>query len=101
MVDRIPYKNRAEVMQGALDMLILKTLQWRPLHGYGIVHANKLGRVALRTDRVALTCTASAGAPGMGAFRVEQTESIQCAKFYRITAAGKKRLASGWDVGSA
>src|SRR5207248_3344703 len=33
------YKNRIELDQGTLDMLILQTLQWGPQHGYGIVQA--------------------------------------------------------------
>ncbi|MGH9584149.1 MAG: helix-turn-helix transcriptional regulator, partial [Bryobacteraceae bacterium] len=33
------YKNRIELLQGTLDMLILQTLQWGPQHGYGIVQA--------------------------------------------------------------
>src|ERR1039458_3263642 len=30
------YKNRIELLQGTLDMLILQTLQWGPRHGYGL-----------------------------------------------------------------
>ena len=33
------YRNRIELLQGTLDMLILQTLQWGPQHGYGIVQA--------------------------------------------------------------
>ena len=33
-LERLP--NRVELLQGTLDMLILKTLQWGPTHGYGI-----------------------------------------------------------------
>ena len=33
------YKNRIELLQGTLDMLILQTLQWGPQHGYGISQA--------------------------------------------------------------
>ena len=36
------YKNRIELLQGTLDMLILQTLQWGPQHGYGIVQALRL-----------------------------------------------------------
>ena len=39
MMKRRAYKNRVEVLQGTLDMLILKTLQWGPQHGYGIMQA--------------------------------------------------------------
>ena len=30
------YQNRIEILQGTLDMLILKSLQWGEQHGYGI-----------------------------------------------------------------
>jgi hypothetical protein len=33
------YQNRIELLQGTLDMLILKTLQWGEQHGYGISQA--------------------------------------------------------------
>ena len=39
MIGRNRYKNRIELLQGTLDMLILQTLQWGPQHGYGIVQA--------------------------------------------------------------
>ena len=39
MIRKRAYENRVEVLQGTLDMLILKTLQWGPQHGYGIVQA--------------------------------------------------------------
>ena len=30
------YRNRIELLQGTLDLMILQTLQWGPQHGYGI-----------------------------------------------------------------
>ena len=36
MPKKIQYKNRIELLQGALDMLILQRLQWGPQHGYRI-----------------------------------------------------------------
>src|SRR5256886_8666213 len=33
------YRNRIELLQGTLDLLILQTLQWGPRHGYGISQA--------------------------------------------------------------
>jgi Transcriptional regulator PadR-like family len=39
MIERDKYKNRVELIQGTLDMLILRTLRWGPQHGYGIVQA--------------------------------------------------------------
>jgi len=37
------YKNRIELLQGTLDMLILQTLQWGAQHGYGIVQPIRAG----------------------------------------------------------
>ena len=42
MTEKDQYKNRIELLQGTLDMLILQTLQWGPQHGYGIVQALRL-----------------------------------------------------------
>ena len=39
MVAKSKYQNRIELLQGTLDMLILKTLQWGEQHGYGISQA--------------------------------------------------------------
>ena len=36
MVEREPYQNPIELLQGTLDLLILQTLRWGPRHGYGI-----------------------------------------------------------------
>jgi hypothetical protein len=39
MAKREPYKNRIELLQGTLDLLILHTLQWGAQHGHGIGQA--------------------------------------------------------------
>ncbi|MGH9334501.1 MAG: helix-turn-helix transcriptional regulator, partial [Vicinamibacteria bacterium] len=39
MAKRDRYRNRIELLQGTLDLLILQTLQWGPQHGYGIARA--------------------------------------------------------------
>src|SRR5947208_2678478 len=36
MAAKSRYQNRIELLQGTLDMLILRTLQWGPQHGHGI-----------------------------------------------------------------
>jgi transcriptional regulator len=88
------YKNRIELLQGTLDMLILQTLQWGPQHGYGIVQA-----LRLRSGDVLQVETGSLY-PALHRLERqswEQSESRQKARYYRITAKGKKQLTS--DLG--
>jgi PadR family transcriptional regulator, regulatory protein PadR len=96
MIGRNGYKNRIELLQGTLDMLILQTLQWGPRHGYGIVqalHANSGEALQLETGSL---YPALHRMERQGWVRSEwkQTESNQRAKYYRITPPGKKQLAS-------
>ena len=37
------YRNRIELLQGTLDLIVLQTLQWGPRHGYGIARAIQSG----------------------------------------------------------
>jgi len=96
MPKKEPYKNRLELLQGTLDLLILQTLQWGPQHGYGIsqaIQANS-GDV-LRVDTGSLY-------PAL--HRLERakwvagdwqlSENRQRVRVYRLTARGKKQLAS-------
>jgi PadR family transcriptional regulator PadR len=90
------YKNRIELLQGTLDMLVLQTLRWGPQHGYGISQA-------LRTNSEEVL-QIETGSLYPALHRLErqkwvssqwkQTESNQRAKFYTITAEGKRQLAS-------
>jgi len=89
------YESRIELLQGTLDMLILKTLQWGPQHGYGIIQA-----VRASTGDVLQVETGSLypalhrlEKQGWLAAEWKQTQSKQRARFYRITAAGKRELA--------
>ena len=88
------YQNRIELLQGTLDLLILQTLQWGPQHGYGISIAirNRSGEI-LQVDTGSLY-------PAL--HRLEKnkwvkaewqvSENKQRAKYYQLTAAGKKHL---------
>jgi transcriptional regulator len=100
------YKNRIELIQGTLDMLILQTLRWGSAHGYGISQA-----IRLHTDDVLQVETGSLY-PAL--HRLEKqgwiksewkaTENNQRAKYYQLTAAGKKQLMaehSRWNLMSA
>jgi len=91
-----PYKNRVELLQGTLDMLILQTLQWGPQHGYGIVHALRTQSGEVLQVETGSLYPALHRLERQGWVRSEwkQTESRQRARYYRITASGKKQLAS-------
>lgn len=94
MVGKNPYKNRVEVLQGTLDMLILQALQWGPMHGYGIAQA-----IRLKSSEVLQIETGSLY-PALHRLERQRwvksewkiTESKQRAKFYKITTLGKEQL---------
>ena len=93
------YRNQIELLQGTLDMLILQTLQWGPQHGYGIGNA-----IRARSGELLKVETGSLY-PAM--HRLERqgwvssewkvSEAGQRAKYYRITAAGRRQLSSERD----
>jgi transcriptional regulator len=93
------YRPRLEILQGTLDMLILQTLQWGPQHGYAI-------GATLRTQS-AESLKIETGSLYPALHRLEkqgwvkaewrQTEANQRAKFYRLTAKGKKQLVQERD----
>ncbi|HKP11017.1 MAG TPA: PadR family transcriptional regulator, partial [Blastocatellia bacterium] len=90
------YENQIELLQGTLDLLILQTLQWGPQHGYGITQAIRTnsGEV-LQVDTGSLY-------PALHRLERQKwissewsvSERNQRVKVYRLTATGKKQLAS-------
>ena len=89
------YRNRIELLQGTLDMLILRTLQWGPQHGHGIsVAIRASSEDVLQVDHGSLY-------PALHRLRQQGwiaagwgvTENKQRARYYRLTAKGKKALA--------
>jgi len=95
-------KANPDVLQGTLDLLILKTLARGPQHGYGIVvHVQQVSDEVLRVEEGSLY-------PAL--HRIEQagwissewgiSENNRRAKYYRLTAVGRKQLAreeENWD----
>jgi len=88
-------KAKPDVLQGTLDLLILKTLARGKQHGYGIaVHIQTVSKDELRVEEGSLY-------PAL--HRIEQDGWIRSewglsgnnrkAKFYEITAAGRRQLA--------
>jgi transcriptional regulator len=93
------YQNRIELLQGTLDMLILKTLQWGEQHGYGISQAIRVtsGDVLQVETGSLYPALHRLERQGWVSAEWKKSESNQRAKFYRITALGKKQLASDYE----
>jgi PadR family transcriptional regulator PadR len=97
------YQNRIELLQGTLDMLILRTLQWGPQHGHGIGQSIRTGSRELLCVETGSMYPALHRLEKQGLLAAEwgKTENNQKAKYYRLTAAGRKRLVaeqSNWDL---
>lgn len=87
-------KSKAGLLQGTLDMLILKALSLGALHGYGIgQRISQISDDALKIEEGSLY-------PGL--YRLERrgwidsewdvSDNNQRAKFYKLTRAGRKQL---------
>jgi len=87
--------NRDEVLQGTLDMLVLKALQLGPLHGWGITERLKQGSAeVLQVGQGSLyPALYRLEAQGLVASRWDTTENNRKARYYSLTRHGTKRLA--------
>lgn len=83
-----------DVIQGTLDMLILKTLSLQPLHGFGITRRiEQVSRGVFKVNPGSLL-TALQRLERAGWLDAEwrDTENSRRAKFYTLTRAGRKQL---------
>jgi PadR family transcriptional regulator, regulatory protein PadR len=99
-------KAKVDLLQGTLDLLILKTVALEPMHGYGISQRiQQISKDVLRVQQGSLY-------PAL--YRLEQqgwissewstSENNRRAKYYRLTKAGRKQLeaeTSDWERLSA
>jgi len=86
--------RQLELLQGTLDMLILKAVSLGPLHGYGVL----LRIQQISKDRLEI----QQGSLYPALYRLEhqglitsewgESENRRKAKYYRLTAAGKRKL---------
>lgn len=87
-------KRKLDLLQGTLDLMILRTLQLEPLHGYGI--AQRLDQITRGTFQVngGSLFPALYALEKNGYLRSEwrPTENNRRAKYYSLTAAGKQKL---------
>ncbi len=87
-------RQKADLLQGTLDMLILKALSAGPMHGYGV------GQRITQLAEELLTVEEGSLYPAL--YRLEErglvksdwgkSENNRRARFYTLTAAGRKRL---------
>ena len=95
-----------DLLQGTLDLIVLKALSWRPMHGFGLARW-----IQLTTDDV---LQVEEGSLYPALYRMENrgwikanwalTENGRRAKYYKLTATGRRQLAvesKSWDQVSA
>ncbi len=94
-----PVPRQLDLLQGTLDMLILKAVSLGPLHGYGVL---------LRIQQISgQSLIIQQGSLYPALYRLEhqgviasewgESDNNRKAKFYRLTAAGRLRLAEETD----
>ena len=83
-----------ELLQGTLDMLILKAVSLGPLHGYGVLlRIQQISGERLKIEQGSLyPALYRLEAQGWVAGEWGESENKRRAKYYRLTAAGKRRL---------
>jgi PadR family transcriptional regulator PadR len=94
--------NRLEIMQGTLDLIILRTLRWGPMHGHGIA------RFIQQTSGETFKIEHGSLYPALQRLLQEgwvaaewgTSANNRKARFYRLTPAGRKQLSaehSKWE----
>jgi PadR family transcriptional regulator PadR len=94
--------KQLDLLQGTLDMLILKAISLGPLHGYGILlRIQQISKDQLEIQQGSLyPALYRLEHHGWIASEWGESENNRKAKYYRLTAAGKRRLqteAQNWN----
>ena len=84
------------LVQGTLDMLILKTLQLEPMHGYGIaLRIEQISKGVFQVNPGSLfPAFRRLERDGLMKSEGRETENSRRAKYYALTAGGRKKLKS-------
>jgi transcriptional regulator len=88
--------DRSELLQGTLELMILKTLSHEPLHGWGIAQRiQQLSRDVFQVNQGSLyPALQRMKTRGWLATDWRVTENNRQARFYHLTAAGRRQLAA-------
>jgi transcriptional regulator len=88
--------SRTDLLQGTLDLLILRTVQWGPQHGHGIkIAIAASSNAVLQVDHGSLyPALHRLEKQGWLASEWKLSDNKQRAKYYRLTAAGRRQLRS-------
>lgn len=94
--------NELDLLQGTLDVLVLRALSFGPLHGYGVARfIREESDGAFRVlDGALYTCLHRLEERGWVTSSWGHSEKGKRAKFYELTASGERALrseAAGWD----
>lgn len=91
---KTPEDGRLELLQGTLDMLILRTLRWGPQHGHGIGQAIRTQSDDLLKVETGSLYPALHRLVKRGWLTAEWgvSQANQRARFYQLTPEGKKQL---------
>src|SRR5438552_17460228 len=88
--------SRVELLQGTLDLLILRTLLPGPMHGHAIAkHIQRTSENLLQVETGSLyPCAHRLEAKGWIAATWERSDKGKRAKYYRLTALGRRQLSA-------
>ena len=87
--------SRSDILQGTLDLMVLKTLeQMGPLHGYGLaLRIEQVSQSALKVNQGTIyLCLVRLVQRGWITAEWGASDNNRKAKFYELTAAGRKQL---------
>ena len=87
-------QKTTELLQGTLDLLILKAISLGPLHGYGVLlRLQQISRETLQIPQGSLyPALYRLEHQGLITFEWGESDNNRRAKYYSLTAAGRKRL---------
>jgi PadR family transcriptional regulator PadR len=94
--------NSADLLPGTLDMLILKAVSLKPLHGYGVLlRIGQISNDALQIPQGSLyPALYRLEHQGLISSKWGESDNKRRAKYYTLTPAGRKRLreeAASWN----